>query len=286
MSLSRSPLSTYNQTPARPSPTSVFHFSKSPALMHKPSHSSPLAGSSPLSAHNDDDGGLDFDVDHNDFASSPTVAVQARRRAQYKSSPNVPTRTPRMPPLLLGFPRRPSGGVDLGPGAELGDDGDASQAAFLRTRLKKRCFERAAKARERAVNGKRTSMPSSDGFDVDEDMDDEEEDPLLDDLFLRIMRNQSRKMRRTYLHAYDREIGSSDPALEDPQEWEDELGNTYAHPPSTSTSAAPLDDTEERALQEYLAEEALAEFADIPPEELFGADDDLDWDDAMHMDVS
>ncbi|KAJ7051350.1 hypothetical protein C8F01DRAFT_999425 [Mycena amicta] len=272
--------------------------------MHKPSHSSPLAGSSPLSAANDDDGGVDFDVDHNDFASSPTVAVQARRRAQYKSSPNVPTRTPRMPPLLLGFPRRPSGGVDLGPGAELGDDGDASQAAFLRTRLKKRCFERAAKARERAVNGKRTSMPSSDGFNVDEDMDDEEEDPLLDDLFLRIMRNQSRKMRRTYLHAYDREIGSSDPALEDPQEWEDELGaclsflslslfpssiilgNTYAHPPSTSTSAAPLDDSEERALQEYLAEEALAEFADIPPEELFGGDDDLDWDDAMHMDVS
>ncbi|KAF7289786.1 hypothetical protein MIND_01352800 [Mycena indigotica] len=250
--------------------------------MNRPNHSSPLADSSPLSAynHNANRSGDLFDMDQDqDPGSSPTVAVQTRRRAQYKSSSSRP---PRVPPLVLGFPRRASGGADLGAGAAMGDDGDGSQAAFLRTRLKKRCLERATKARERAVNRKRggqMNMSSSDGFDFDEEMDDEEEDPLLDELFIRIMRNQTRKTRRSYLHAYDREIGSSDPALEDPLEWEDELGNTFD--PLTSIPSAV---DEDEALQDYLAAEALADFADIPPEELFG-DAENDWDEDT-MDVS
>ncbi|KAG6815116.1 hypothetical protein H0H93_010898, partial [Arthromyces matolae] len=52
------------------------------------------------------------------------------------------------------------------------------QKAFLRDRFKARCFERAVKARNKAVKGRRyVSEPSSDGFDeVMEDDDDEEDD--------------------------------------------------------------------------------------------------------------
>lgn len=49
--------------------------------------------------------------------------------------------------------------------------------AFLRERFKARCLERAVKARERAIRGKRLkSEVSSDGFDFDEGMDCDEED--------------------------------------------------------------------------------------------------------------
>ncbi|KAF7300527.1 hypothetical protein HMN09_00937200 [Mycena chlorophos] len=302
MSLPRQPLSSHNLTPARPSPdSSQGYYSKSPAAnpFHMPTHSSPLANSSPLSGYDDGKrrGLLDFDVDvDNDPGSSPTVALQARRRAQYKTAPNAsagPSRpVARMPPPLFGgFPRRPSGGVDLGAGADMGDDGDQSQTAFLRTRLKKRCLERAAKARERAVNGKRKgrdNVLSSDGFevDMDEEMEEEDDDEDVDELFVRIMRNQARKSRRAYLHAYDREIGSSDPALEEPEQWEDELGNTTSYPPTSRASPAADDDAEaqaaadaeaeaERELQEYLAAEAAADealladyYSSVPPEEL------------------
>ncbi|KAF7324104.1 hypothetical protein MKEN_00632800 [Mycena kentingensis (nom. inval.)] len=267
MSLRRPPLLPQNNTPTSP-------FNVGSALMHKPSHSSPLAGSSPPGGGGGSGSAL---FDYADVGSSPTIALQARRRSQYKSAgPSTDaapttTRMPRLPPLILGFPRRPSGGADLGAGASMGDDGDASQAAFLRTRLKKRCIERAAQARERAVNRKRGVQLSSDGFDAEMDVEDEEdEDPLADELYSRIMRNQTRKMRRAYLHAYDREVGSSDPALEEPQEWEDELGNSTSNPPAQAADEAEA----ERELQEYLEAEALADFADLAPEDL-----DFEWDD-------
>jgi hypothetical protein len=68
-------------------------------------------------------------------------------------------------------PTRPAG---------LGDVGDDSKTAFLRTRLKLRCIERASKARERAVNKKRAMMSSSDDMDMDEDEDGD--DPEFDEV--------------------------------------------------------------------------------------------------------
>ena len=49
---------------------------------------------------------------------------------------------------------------------------DSPQKAFLRKRFKEKCVERAQRARERSLNIKRWgSEQSSDGFDMDTDMD-------------------------------------------------------------------------------------------------------------------
>ena len=51
------------------------------------------------------------------------------------------------------------------------------QKAFLRSRFKARCLERAVKARERAVSAKRKpalSEPSSDDYQMDDDEEDDE----------------------------------------------------------------------------------------------------------------
>ena len=44
-------------------------------------------------------------------------------------------------------------------------------------------------------------------------------------LFVRIMRNATRRLNHSYMYSYDREIGSFDPALDEPREWEAELGS-------------------------------------------------------------
>ncbi|KAJ7158877.1 hypothetical protein C8R46DRAFT_1354764 [Mycena filopes] len=194
--------------------------------------------------------------------SSPIAAAQARRRSQYKA--RAPSGSVASSSRSNAAPKRP---VGYGAGTQLGEVGDDAQTAFLRTRLKLRCIERASKARGQAVQKKR-SMWSSDTGSEDMEMDDgNEEDFALDDLFTRIMHNQTRKTHHAYMHAYDREIGSFDPVLEEPQNWETELA-------MQETLDENVEDPEQQA---YLEEQAaFADFADIPAEDLFSWSDDDD----------
>ncbi|KAJ7842636.1 hypothetical protein B0H14DRAFT_3456687 [Mycena olivaceomarginata] len=154
------------------------------------------------------------------------------------------------------------------------DVGDDSQTAFLRTRLKLRCIEHAAKARERTVQKKRVSLSSSDAWSDDIDVDDggNEEDFGFDELYTRIMRNTARKIPRAYyMYSCDREIGSFDPDLDEPQNWEKESSSQVELDEATAAAQALKDDAE---LQAYLAEQAVfADFADIPADDLFSWSD-------------
>jgi hypothetical protein len=47
------------------------------------------------------------------------------------------------------------------------------------------------------------------------------------------MRNTARKIHHAYMYSYDREVGSFDPDMEEPQNWEAELGSV-AHFPSVT----------------------------------------------------
>ncbi|KAJ7190693.1 hypothetical protein GGX14DRAFT_407770 [Mycena pura] len=236
--------------------TPVSNHTRAP-FAYTPSQSSPLAPSSSPSR------------------SSPISAAQARRQSQYKA------RTP-------SLPKRPMRAADFAPGVQLSGAGNDSQAAFLRTRLHLRCIERASKARERAVRKKRSigngGEPSSDDIDMGsmEDEDDAEDgDPLHDELFVRIMRNATRRLNHSFMYSYDREIGSFDPALDEPREWEAELA-AQVNPDESTTLAQGLEDDAE--LQAYLeAEEAFDAFADIPADELFDSGTDLFGDSDMDI---
>ena len=141
-------------------------------LTYKPLNSSPLASSPDWSK-----------------LSSPVAAIQAHRRSQYKSlTPNTPIRS-------FSNARRSSGRlftVGSGGGGGGGDTTTTSarpdsQKLTMRERFKARCFERAAKARERAIKGRRyASQRSSDDFsmdyDDDDDGDDDEEDIMQDEV--------------------------------------------------------------------------------------------------------
>ena len=104
------------------------------------------------------------------YPSTPVAATQAhRRRSQYKAlTPNTPTRifsNSRRSTTIGGFittPSRPD-----------------SPKLSLRNRFKARCFERAAKAREKAIKGKRyanNQLSSGDDIFMDDDDDEEEDD--------------------------------------------------------------------------------------------------------------
>jgi hypothetical protein len=193
-------------------------------LGYQPLNSSPLASPSPK--------------------SSPVAAVQARRRLQFKAR----TSSTPVASSSRSFPSARSitcsgesvfgGGVAPGPV-------EAPQKTFLRERFRARCFERAARAREKAVSVKRyASEASSDGFDeAMDDEDEEDDDDIMQDevrfnhlpllifrvlfslqLFSRIMANASSKQRHSYRVSYAHDVGSSfDPDLEDIDEWEREL---------------------------------------------------------------
>lgn len=106
------------------------------------------------------------------YNSSPVAAAQAhRRRSQYKTlTPNTPTR-------VFSNSRRSSGRLFTDGGYIATPSRPDSQKLSLRNRFKARCFERAAKARERAIKGKRyTNQPSSDDFTMDYDDEDEDDD--------------------------------------------------------------------------------------------------------------
>lgn len=124
-------------------------------LTYKPLNSSPLASSPDWSK-----------------LSSPVAAIQAHRRSQYKSlTPNTPIRN-------FSNARRSSGRLfTVGSGGGDNITTTPAQKLSLRDRFKARCFERAAKAREKAIKGRRyANQRSSDDFSMDYDDEDDEDD--------------------------------------------------------------------------------------------------------------
>ena len=121
-------------------------------LTYKPLNSSPLTCSS---------------------KSSPVAAAQAhRRQSQYKtlSTPNTSTQK-------FSNSRRSSGRLFTDGGCITTPSRPDSQNLSLRNRFKARCSERAAKAREKAIKGKRyANHLSSD--DSNMDYDDEDDDDV------------------------------------------------------------------------------------------------------------
>lgn len=154
--MSSSPLLQLPSTPlSRPS-------HRYPLLGHgyQPLNSSPLAPPSPPK-------------------SSPIVAAQARRRLQFKA------RTPSTPVASSSRTFPSTGSVtpttrrSLFTGSVSASVQD-SQKEFLREKFKARCFQRAVRAREKAIRGKRyASEASSDGFDDSMDYDEEEDDDAI-----------------------------------------------------------------------------------------------------------
>ncbi|KAJ3761190.1 hypothetical protein EV360DRAFT_38325 [Lentinula raphanica] len=238
--------------PSTPSTNRIKSYSLS-RTNHRPLNSSPLAhdNSSPI--------------------SSPVAEAQARRQSQYKS--RVPSGSQRSRHSLPPSSSSKVAGSSAG--------GSDSQKAMMRDRFKQRCLERAEKARAKARASKRKS---GDIFD----------DAMEDDLYQRIVMNQAHQQRHAYLRSYYAEVGSSfDPDLEDVTTWERELqcmpsyfelyphSNTQPNSPVGQSSAQGVQDTiemtpeelEQAELEAY-AEEcerqvALAEFEDIPLDELF-----------------
>ncbi|RDB27481.1 hypothetical protein Hypma_003860 [Hypsizygus marmoreus] len=220
--------------------------------------------------------------------------VAARRRIQFKQ------RTPSTPVASSSRTHVNSRSVSSSGGSVFGgEDGQGSsfaddpQKAFLREKFKARCFERAAKARAKAIRGRRyASEMSSDGFDEPMDEDEEEDDDAImhDELFRRIMENANRKEKHSYRVSYAHDVGSSfDPDMDNVDEWEDELGephNTHARPssgqseqPQTELTPVDLEDEELEAYAEECARRAaIADFEDVPEDELFS------WSDVEELD--
>ncbi|KAF8970069.1 hypothetical protein BDZ97DRAFT_1652738 [Flammula alnicola] len=226
--------------------------------------------------------------------SSPVAAAQARRKSQYKA------RVPSTPTSTRNPARRLFSAGDSGMTYSVGSVEGDPQKVFLRNRFKARCFERAVKARDKAIRGKRSASmiePSSDDYQMDDEEEEGDEDIMQDELFRRIMANTNRKQSYSFKVSYAQEVGSSfDPDIEDVNSWEQELAASNfadyhgASMPiaSTSASAPPselhwleeeepeeltpvdLDDEELEAYAEECAQRAaLADFEDIPADELF-----------------
>ncbi|KAH6908811.1 hypothetical protein BKA70DRAFT_1103199 [Coprinopsis sp. MPI-PUGE-AT-0042] len=206
--------------------------------------------------------------------------IVQRRRAQYKAT--GPSGLGGGRSLSGGAPRRsslnassssgtvtPSGSTPLFGGFSSGG-GEDPHRTLLRERFKQRCFERAAKARDRAVKAKRKSegfsfdeamdgtsrgrsalgkadfkgkgRASRDGDSgMDEDADDSEEDDssiMDDELFRRIMADVNRRTLHSYRVSFQQEVGSSfDPDMEDVSRWEEDLQGTL---PSVVQPDSPL----------------------------------------------
>ena len=125
------------------------------------------------------------------YPSTPVAAsTQAhhRRKSQYKAfTPNTPTR-------IFSNSRRSSGSGGVGGGGGGGGyhyittpSRSDSPKLSLRNRFKARCFERAAKAREKAIKGKRYAnhqrqLSSGDDFFMDDDDDDDDDDEEDEDI--------------------------------------------------------------------------------------------------------
>ncbi|KAI3610439.1 hypothetical protein WG66_006987 [Moniliophthora roreri] len=247
-------LSMFPSSSASPFP-STPHTNRSRSIGYndyKPLNSSPLTmGSSP--------------------ASSPIQQAQERRKSQYKA-------------------RTSSATVASPVSSETG--------SILRERFKSSCLQRAQNARKRIVKNKRRLDPMGSSNGLDEDMD-EDEDVFEDEILRRVMLNEGRKQKHNYRLSYYDACGDSfDPDLEDVGQWEHEL--EYVPSPSlrttssrqpqtpkriTSTSRLPSspleptpEDLEDAELEAYAEEcerqAALADFEDIPVNQLFEWDDE------------
>lgn len=97
--------------------------------------------------------------------TSPVVEAQARRRMQYKA-----TGTPHSSSALPSRRYLSTGSAQSLSASE------TPQSTFLRERLKAKCLDRARRAREKNIQKRRASELSSDGFDVDMDSSDKEDD--------------------------------------------------------------------------------------------------------------
>ncbi|KDQ60368.1 hypothetical protein JAAARDRAFT_56273 [Jaapia argillacea MUCL 33604] len=222
---------------------------------HQPYHSSPLA-SSP--------------------SSSPIPAAQARRRSQYKSQTTPASSSARRRSSLKPLPHLFALNVDPRQGSPSVVE-EPPQKALLRERFKARCFERAKKAREKAVKGKRWNELSSDGLDdMDCEMDDDEEceEALNDELFGRIMASVNRKSQYSYRVSYADEVGSSiDPDMEDIGQWEQELRGPPIKALATLSVETTPADLEEEELAAYAEEAAFYEDLEAYADDFF---DDTD----------
>lgn len=128
--------SSFFQTPSTPGRSSYYS-----ARSHQPLVSSPLV--SPK--------------------SSPVVAAQARRQAQYKTRVSSSSRTS----ITFGQP------LFTQNGSKTPED---PQKSLLRERFRARCFERAQKEREEKVKRQRTASSSDVFFDAEMDCDEDEDD--------------------------------------------------------------------------------------------------------------
>jgi hypothetical protein len=134
--------SPFFQTPSTPGRSSYYS-----ARSHQPFNSSPLA--SPK--------------------SSPVVAAQARRQAQYKTRVTSSSRTP----ISISKP------VFAQTSNKTPDDPDKS---LLRESFRARCLERAKKERQEKVTKRRTPSSSDVFFDCEMDCDeDEDEESVMQD---------------------------------------------------------------------------------------------------------
>ncbi|KAG2140695.1 hypothetical protein DEU56DRAFT_798284 [Suillus clintonianus] len=208
------------QTPSTPGRSSYYS-----ARSHQPLASSPLA--SPK--------------------SSPVVAAQARRQAQYKTRATGSSRsaTNQLPCTQSGSqtPENP-------------------QKSFLRDRFKARCLERAQKQRHDKVQKQRTASGSDVFFDSEMDCDEDEDEEFVmqDELFRRIIANAAHKKTHEYRLSYSYDVGSSfDPDMEDVNRWESELQEM----PPDSYSVTP-EDLEQEEIEAYAAEYAnFQELSDL-----------------------
>ena len=144
--------------------------------------STPLAPRNPLTYKPLNSSPLTCSPDWSKKSSSPvaaTITTQAhRRRSQYKTlTPNTPTRS-------FSNSGRTSGRLFTDGGYITTPVRPDSQKLSLRNRFKARCFERAAKAREKAIKGKRYAnhQLSSDDFEMDYDDEEDEEDIMQDEV--------------------------------------------------------------------------------------------------------
>ncbi|KAL1743958.1 hypothetical protein HDZ31DRAFT_83065 [Schizophyllum fasciatum] len=216
----------------------------------------------------------------------PLGQRSGRRRLQYKATgPTTPSnaRTP-LPPSASGggsvFLSGGSGSRKLFVNSSPSED---PQKAFLRDRFRTKCLERAAQARRRSINKRRyaSSEPSSDGFDLDQDMedDDEEEDEEImnDEFFRRVVAFDNCKDKRSFDRWYAREFGSDDPhAME---RWAEE----EAEAADALEEELTPEDLEQAELEAYAEELANQCDWDAPPAERPPSEADMIHD--MDMDV-
>ncbi|KAF8908525.1 hypothetical protein CPB84DRAFT_1843423 [Gymnopilus junonius] len=228
------------------------------------------------------------------LADSPvkSSSLSARRKAQYKA----------LAPTTPFFSRSSSSSRRTVSMPSCSVEAD-SQKAFLRDRLKARCIERAVKAREKAIHGKRSlslNRPSSDDYQMEEDEEEDDEDIMQDELFRRIMADATRKQKHAYRVSYALDVGSSfDPDLEDISSWEHELEDPSPMESMAilSTSATSINDIQvsehdiltpvdlddeelEEYAEEYARRAAFADFENIPEDELFA------WSDGEELGVT